>query len=325
MRTSGSGASAGAWAWCVGLPAAGLLAVAALHASGTSRTRAAIGVQAVARWALLPAHLLTVVAVRRRSPGAAALCAGLAGYQVALSTAARGGRTDRTPGAGVAVRLVSANLLVSNPSIAAAAARLLATPVDVLALQELTPDHLSALRRTGLLDQLPHELVAPEPGFHGAGLFSRWPLTEAEVVDLDGVPLPVATITTPDGPLRMVVVHAKNPGARGELRRWQRQLAALATLAAGSTVPVVLVGDYNATADHRDFRRLCRSGLRDAWDLAGAGSGASWPVWRGPVPPLLRLDHALIGRGLAVSRATAHDLPGSDHRHLRVELRFAPV
>ena len=272
------------------LATAGLLLVAANRAVGPAQGRWLVGAQAVTRWGLLPAHLLLPVALVRRRRTSAVVLAALAGYQAWLARSARGRHrpepADRT---GVPVRLVSANLLLTNDRIEEAGRRLLAAPVDVLALQELTPDHLAALERDGLRERLPYALTAPRPGFHGAGLFARWPLSGTEVVDLDGVPMPVATVQAPDGPLRVAVVHLKNPGAVGQLACWRRQLDALATLTGASTVPVVLVGDFNATADHRDFRRLLRTGLRDAWDVAGRGTGASWPASPGPLPLLMRL------------------------------------
>lgn len=303
----------------------GLLAVGLNRAAGPDRYRWLVGAQAVAGWALLPAHLVLPLAAARRRPVLALLAAGLAAYQLGLTRSGRGRARPATPWAGTPVHLVSANLLTSNGTVGAAGRRLLAAPVDVLALLELTPEHLAVLEEDGLLDRLPHALAAPAEGFHGAGLFSRWPLSEAGVLDLDGVPLPVAVVATPDGPLRVAAVHAKNPGSAGQLRRWQHQLVELGALASRSAVPVVLVGDFNATADHRAFRRLLGGGLRDAWDVVGRGSGASWPVWRGPVPALMRLDHALVDARVAVVSAAASDTPGSDHRHLRVELRLPPA
>lgn len=319
----------GAWwpratPWIEALLVVGLTAVAANRVVGSSRGRWLLGAQAVTRWALLPTFVVLPLAALRRRPAVTAAAGALACYQLVLTRSARGhDRPDPSPSDSTPVRLVSANLLLSNPDVRVAVRRLLATPVDILVLQELTPEHLSELADAGLLADLPHTVTGAEPGFHGAGLFSRWPLHDGELMDLDGVPLPVATVRTPDGPLRVAVVHAKNPGAPGELARWQRQLVRLAELVASSSVPVVLVGDFNATADHRDFRRLLARGLRDAWDVAGRGSGSSWPVWRGPLPPLLRLDHALVGHGLAVLSAEVADTPSSDHRHLRVELRLA--
>lgn len=308
-----------------GLATAGLLVVAANRVLGTTHHRGLVGLQAVTRWALLPAHVLLPLAAIRGQPRVAVAAAGLAGYQLGLTRSARGRvEPDPAPPTGVAVSLVSANLLLTNPRVVDAGRRLLEDPVDVLALQELTPEHLAALEGAGLLDRFPYAVTAPEPGYHGAGLFSRWPLAEAAVVDLEGVPFPAATVLTPGGRLRVVVVHAKNPGAAGQLPRWRRQLAALAELVSRSRDPTVLVGDYNATGDHRDLRRLVSVGLRDAWDVAGRGAGATWPVWAGPVPPLLRLDHALVGPGVAVRSAVVRDSPGSDHRHLRVELHVGP-
>lgn len=66
------------------------------------------------------------------------------------------------------------------------------------------------------------------------------------------------------------------------------------------------------TPQHRDIRRL---GLRDAWDIAGRGRGATWPNL-----PLLRhlpgfrLDHMYVSRDIDVVRVRRGRGRGSDHR-----------
>lgn len=90
-----------------------------------------------------------------------------------------------------------------------------------------------------------------------------------------------------------------------ELRRWATRHRA------------VLMGDFNATADHARFRRLEASGFSDALD--GTGWSATWPAGR-LVPPLLRLDHALLSQGLTPRSAGTLSIPGSDHRGVVVDI-----
>ncbi len=54
-------------------------------------------------------------------------------------------------------------------------------------------------------------------------------------------------------------------------------------------------------------------GLRDAQDISGSGFGATWPsgdLW----PPIMRLDHVLVGNGVGVERVEVLDDVGADHR-----------
>jgi len=79
--------------------------------------------------------------------------------------------------------------------------------------------------------------------------------------------------------------------------------------------PDLVVGDFNAPRRSRALGRL-PPGWRHAYDEAGAGWSATWPV---PVP-LLAIDQTLVGPRL---RATGYRLTGtpwSDHRLQLVEL-----
>ena len=77
---------------------------------------------------------------------------------------------------------------------------------------------------------------------------------------------------------------------------------------------MIVAGDFNATADHGPMGRLLASGLRDAFDEAGRGVGATWPSWRGPMIPVMRLDHVLVRGPITVLSAEVQDNRGSDHR-----------
>jgi endonuclease/exonuclease/phosphatase (EEP) superfamily protein YafD len=88
---------------------------------------------------------------------------------------------------------------------------------------------------------------------------------------------------------------------------------------------VIMAGDFNATSDHAPFVELTRSGLRDAFGEAGRGTGATWPQWKGPVMPLMRLDHVLVDDGVVVLNAQVQANRGSDHRRLVVELALQPI
>jgi len=83
--------------------------------------------------------------------------------------------------------------------------------------------------------------------------------------------------------------------------------------------PDLVVGDFNAPRRSWALVRL-PDGYRHAYDEAGWGWSASWPV---PLP-LLSLDHVLVGPRW---RATAYRLAGtpwSDHRLQTVDLTAAP-
>jgi endonuclease/exonuclease/phosphatase (EEP) superfamily protein YafD len=91
-------------------------------------------------------------------------------------------------------------------------------------------------------------------------------------------------------------------------------------LPAPADPPRVLAGDFNATADHAQFRRLLRLGHVDAAAQLGRGLIPTWgPAGR---PALLTLDHVLLDPRCAVLAASVHQLPGSDHRAVYAEFRL---
>ena len=76
---------------------------------------------------------------------------------------------------------------------------------------------------------------------------------------------------------------------------------------------VVVVGDFNATMQHAPFRDLLDTGLRDAHLERGDGWAATFPADRS-FPPVLRIDHVLVGDDVEVLEVGSGDATGSDHK-----------
>jgi len=79
--------------------------------------------------------------------------------------------------------------------------------------------------------------------------------------------------------------------------------------------PDLVIGDFNAPRRSRALGRL-PEGWRHAYDEAGWGWSASWPV---PVP-LLAIDQAMVGPRFRVAGYRLAGTPWSDHRLQQVEL-----
>ena len=82
----------------------------------------------------------------------------------------------------------------------------------------------------------------------------------------------------------------------------------------GRTVsgPTLLIGDFNASYWHPDFRSALDAGFVSAHTATGAGFSTSWPTtW--PIPAFVRLDHALTAGGLVATDVEDFDVAGSDH------------
>ena len=103
--------------------------------------------------------------------------------------------------------------------------------------------------------------------------------------------------------------------------RWAAQLDALAGY--DRATPAALVGDFNATADHSQFRAITNAGWTDAHDPKGCGYDATWPADQ--LMPVLRLDHALLTDHFEVRALDLGPGNGSDHRSLTTTIRLTPA
>ena len=227
------------------------------------------------------------------------------------------------PTAGPVLRVLTANLLAGRAAAEAVTGLVRRKHADVLFVQELTDEAAARLERAGLGDLLPHRVTQPVPHGTRGSIYARYPLSGWPLA----APVPAARCTArldlPSGQfVQLACIHAappKPPWSPGATARWRSQLAALP---APGDSPCILAGDFNATLDHAQFRRLLRRGYVDAASQAGNGLSPTWGPRPGQRPALLAIDHVLIDRRCAVLTTSAHWLTGSDHRALYAELRL---
>ena len=185
--------------------------------------------------------------------------------------------------------------------------------VDVLALEELTPDAVRRLHDAGLDDVLPYSIVRADPSFSGTGLWSRRPLTATREIDGLAAHAVAGQVTDSAGTVVTVVaIHPLAPGPYDHTGR-DEDFAVLRTALAAIPGSVVVAGDFNATRDQAPFRDLEADGFRDAADQAGAGFAPTFPNTRRS-RPLVAIDH-VVARDLP-QRATSWQtvpVPRSDH------------
>jgi endonuclease/exonuclease/phosphatase (EEP) superfamily protein YafD len=227
----------------------------------------------------------------------------------------------RSPtGADPIVTVFTVNASFRNPDIGLIAEEIAASCADVVIVLELTPGHVDTLSASGALDAHRWNLVLPRGrGAWGIGLWSKVPVRDLGQWDLEGVPqLRGQLQLAGNRSLSIVAVHVPAPWP-GSAQRWVAALAELGQVVGLETRPVVVAGDLNATWDHRPFRDLMATGLRDAAIEAGHGWARTWPSARRAVP-FLRLDHILISGDVAVAAYRTGPGQGSDHRSVMAEL-----
>ena len=216
------------------------------------------------------------------------------------------------------LRVMTANVLVSNRDPAPLLAHAAAVDPDVLCLQEV--DARWAADLAPLHDLYPHRRVLPRPDPFGLAVFSKHPATfRAE--DVEGLPILRATVRHEKGGDTLTVfnVHVSTPLRRGWADRRNRALRTIAAKAAAVGGPVLVCGDLNCSPWSPHFADLLVAGdLRDP-----RRGGWSPPSWRAANPLLaLPIDHLLHGGGTDVWDLRAGPDIGSDHRPLTVRVRW---
>lgn len=104
---------------------------------------------------------------------------------------------------------------------------------------------------------------------------------------------------------------------REAYRRRAAEVEQIARVIEEETLPVIVSGDFNATANNWSYRQLA-DGRRDAFRIAGSGWGGTY---RGDIP-VVRIDHVLVDPAFEVAGARVPAVTFSDHRPLVVRLRW---
>lgn len=190
--------------------------------------------------------------------------------------------------------------------------------VDVLSLQELTPDAVERLDREGARRLLPGRVLRLGPRATGTGLMARRTLRAIDTPPPAAAEQLRAALALPGGvELGVAAVHPFPPLSAQRVADWQDVLRKLPDPDEGGR-PNILAGDFNATLDHRDLRRVLARGYTDAADATGDGLRTTFPSVRS-LPPIA-IDHVLVPESIRVRSVRYFAVSGSDHRALVVEL-----
>ncbi|MFI8830080.1 endonuclease/exonuclease/phosphatase family protein [Streptomyces afghaniensis] len=301
-------------AWLVA-GAVGVAGLPALHSAvpnGVGRLGSLL--ETFLPWLGLAVPLLGCLAVLGRS--AAGLLACL--VPVAVWLWMFGGLWFSSPPESYDLTVVQHNVADDNADPSGTARALLATRAGLVAVQELTP-----AARPEYQDVL--GASHPYRAVHGTvGLWSAWPLSDVRPVDVrpEGFPKSWrralrATVSAPGGEVAVYVVHLPSVrlGPTGFASAARDESAALlgARIADDPADRLLVVGDLNGTVQDRGL-----GPLTSRLHAPPSGFAFSWPASL----PVARIDQVL-GRGVAVTKVSALDATGSDHRPVlgRVLLR----
>lgn len=223
---------------------------------------------------------------------------------------------------GRTVTVMALNVGPPGVDVEALLAEVRARRVDILALPELTPPTLEALEGAGVASDFPHRVLDVDWAGTGSGIFSRFPLDTLERVPGSTFyqSRAVATIPGVPGGIHLTAVHidSPRPGHTPYWRQELRQLGGLRLELPGSP-SALLLGDFNASQDHREFRDLLGTGLTDAAQATGKGLAPTWPA-NSQVPPFVALDHVLVTPGIGILAFATFTVHGTDHTGVVAEL-----
>lgn len=260
----------------------------------------------MAMWLALPAIALALTA-RQWLLAAVAVAAVMVGSLIQIAYYVGG-----TPAAGAAqLTVLQANLRLGSADPDAVVRLVQVQHVDLLATEELTVSEEQRLLAAGIGGLLPHRFTSPGAGGSGEGIWSRFPLTDERSVPGFELGVLHARVAAPSGSLIFAVVHLLPPYPYPS-KEWLSETSRLRSVLDSLPEPAVVAGDFNATVDHVQFRRLLTHGYADGARQAGAGYLPTYPAdrWFGPV---IGIDHVLT-RAAGVTSVFTVDLPGSDHR-----------
>ena len=286
-------------------------------------------------WLVFPAAAALLLSLPSRRPWAVLPAAGLLVLQLVwllppdrLLDRPGAARSGQGPGGSAGARAVELNVMSLNAQLgradAAAIVRLVReNAIGLLAVQELSPDLERRLDTEGLDALLPYRISQPAAGAAGGGVYAAAPLSPLSSAQGTAFPMPTLRLSLDAGgqpvPLAVTNVHAQAP-VEGLAARWRSDLAAVGGLAArpGS---LLLLGDFNATFDHAEFRELLAGGpdgasgsggLVDAGVAARARLTPTWPK-DGQLLPGVVIDHIVTSPHLGSSGYSVQAVPGTDH------------
>jgi endonuclease/exonuclease/phosphatase (EEP) superfamily protein YafD len=193
--------------------------------------------------------------------------------------------------------------------------------VGLLTVQEHSKGLQDRLSAEGLDKLLPVRVSDPTDDAGGYAVYSRYPLELVGLLPDTPFTMPTVRLTAEANGsvavLEVTNVHALPP-VDERVAQWRKDLAAVGRVAElpGNRL---LIGDFNATYDHAEFRDILarrQGGSSPGMVDVGAASGSrlvpTWPMEGQPLPGIT-IDHLVTSAGVGSSGYEVHRVAGTDH------------
>ncbi len=218
-------------------------------------------------------------------------------------------------------RVLSFNVLTSNQSHDAVLSYLSECDADFIFLMEINPDWVEAL--SPLDSDYPYFVKFPRPDNFGMTLYSRHPFVSHEIRFIEGVQVPLvhAVIDLGGHELEVIGCHPVPPMGAPQASARNDYLAGLTEITTTSTLPAVILGDFNATVWSPHLREFIKTtSLMDSGRKRGFQ-----PTWRWFNPFFsIPIDHVFHNAALSCTNRQIGPALGSDHRPVITEFALTP-
>lgn len=209
--------------------------------------------------------------------------------------------------------------------------------IQLLTIQEHTQALEDRLGSAGMEDVLPNRVSSPNDDASGGAVYSLFPLEPDGLLPDTPFRIDVTRVLVTDSAsaakstLSLTNVHALPP-VDERINQWRSDLEKVARQGSRPGNQL-LMGDFNATYDHSEFRALLDNGLsrhdsragQDGKKLVDVGIASSarfspsWPM-EGPALPGIVIDHMVTSSRIGSSDYAVHRVPGSDHAAIMATL-----
>ena len=215
--------------------------------------------------------------------------------------------------------LLSANVFLHNERRDELLQEIESTSADVVLIQEFSPSWQRTIEQSNLLDTYPHGIVQPRDDAFGQAVFSRIPILASEVWETGGMPVITFRVGLSKGSIRVFNWHPFPPIPLENFQIQSKQYEELVARLVQSEGLAIVVGDFNVTQHSPRMKELREIGFHSAHEETGRGAAVTFPNGQRDLPSI-RIDHAMLSKGLKTIAIREGEGAGSDHKPLILEV-----